>query len=239
MRSAPGWLAPGRRIYAVGDVHGCAARLDQLHAEIAADLADRPVPQPQLIHLGDMIDRGPDSAGVIARLATGSPLPGVPMVVLRGNHEQMMLDAMGGDPAAVDHWRGNGGDAALQSWGVKRPKKNPDWPLELPPQDYAFLRALPLTHIEDGYLFVHAGVRPGITLARQSAEDLLWIRRPFLHSTGPLLPEAPRLAAVHGHTPEPAPSVTDNRIGVDTGAVRGGRLTCAVLEGDQVSFIAV
>jgi serine/threonine protein phosphatase 1 len=238
MQPAPGWVAPGRRIYAVGDVHGCAARLDTLHAHISEDLAGRPVAEALLVHLGDFIDRGPDSAGVIGRLAAGSPLPGVPMVALRGNHEQMMLDAMTGDPDALDHWRDNGGDAALRSWGIKRPKKGRQWPSDLPAQDAAFLKALRLTHLVDGYLFVHAGVRPGTPLAAQTTEDLLWIRWPFLNSRGPLLPDAPEIAAVHGHTPQPAPSVTDNRIGVDTGAVRGGALTCAVLEGRTVGFLA-
>jgi serine/threonine protein phosphatase 1 len=239
MQSAPGWLAPGRRIYAVGDVHGCADRLDALHGLIAADLAAHPVAETLLVHLGDFIDRGPDSAGVIARLARGSPLPGVPMVALRGNHEQMMLDAITGDRDAIAHWRSNGGNAALQSWGIKAAKKDRNWASDLPAQDYAFLRSLGLFHRVDGYLFVHAGVRPGFKLAAQTEEDLLWIRKPFLESRGPLLPDAPGVAAVHGHTPEDAPVVTDNRIGVDTGAVRGGLLTCAVLEGAWVRFLSV
>jgi serine/threonine protein phosphatase 1 len=239
MQSAPGWIAPGRRIYAVGDVHGCADRLDTLHGLIMADLAERPVAEPVLIHLGDFIDRGPDSAGVIARLASGSPLPGVAMVALRGNHEQMMLDAISGDRDAIAHWRSNGGGPALRSWGIKAAKKDRDWAAELPPLDYAFLRSLRLTHCVDGYVFVHAGVRPGVEMAAQTAEDLLWIRKPFLESRGRLLPDAPGLAVVHGHTPEEAPVVTDNRIGVDTGAVRGGRLTCAVLEAAWVRFLSV
>ena len=239
MQSAPGWIAPGRRIYAVGDVHGCADRLDALHGLIMADLAEHAIGAALLVHLGDFIDRGPDTAGVIARLASGSPLPGVPMVALRGNHEQMMLDAITGERGAITHWRANGGDASLESWGLKAAKRDRDWASELPPQDYAFLRSLRLTHSVDGYVFVHAGVRPGIPLAAQNPEDLLWIRKPFLESHGPLLPDAPSLAFVHGHTPEDAPVVTDNRIGVDTGAVRGGRLTCAVLEGTWVRFLSV
>jgi serine/threonine protein phosphatase 1 len=239
MQPAPGWVAPGRRIYAVGDVHGCAERLEALHALILADLAAHPAVETLLVHLGDFIDRGPDSAGVIAQLASGPPLPGVPMVALRGNHEQMMLDAITGDRGAIAHWRGNGGNAALESWQIKAAKKDRNWASDLPPLDYAFLRSLRLTHCVDGYVFVHAGVRPGVPLAAQNAEDLLWIRKPFLESRGPLLPDAPGLAVVHGHTPEEAPVVTDNRIGVDTGAVRGGRLTCAVLEGVWVRFVSV
>lgn len=239
MRPAPGWLAPGRRVYAVGDVHGCATRLDALHALIAADLDLRPIATPLLVHLGDFIDRGPDSAAVVHRLAFGTPVPGLPMVALRGNHEQMMLDSMSGDPDIIDHWRNNGGELALQSWGIRRAKKDPDWPAGLPLPHYAFLRGLGTTHAVDGYLFVHAGVRPGIALTEQREDDLLWIRRPFLISSGPLLPDAPRTAIVHGHTPEPSPVVTSNRVGVDTGAVRGGALTCAVLEGNEVGFLAV
>jgi len=239
MQSAPGWVSPGRRVYAVGDVHGCADRLDALHGLIMADLAEYATGAALLVHLGDFIDRGPDSAGVIARLASGSPLPGVPMVALRGNHEQMMLDAITGERGAITHWRSNGGDASLESWGLKAAKKDRNWASDLPPQDYAFLRSLRLIHAVDGYVFVHAGVRPGVPLAAQTPEDLLWIRKPFLESRGPLLPDAPGLAFVHGHTPEDAPVITDNRIGVDTGAVRGGRLTCAVLEGAWVRFLSV
>jgi serine/threonine protein phosphatase 1 len=239
MRPAPGWLAAGVRVYAIGDVHGCAGRLDALHALIAADLVRRPAERPLLIHLGDAIDRGQDSAGVVGRLASPSPLPGVPMVTLRGNHEQMMLDALTGDAQDLMAWRDNGGDAALRSWGVKRPWKGRNWQADLPSQDVAFLRTLPLTHVVDGYLFVHAGVRPGVPLASQAPNDLLWIRRKFLDWSGVLLPEAPDTGVVHGHTPEPNPVVTSTRIGVDTGAVKGGALTCAVLEGTDVAFLAV
>ena len=236
---APGWLAAGRRIYAVGDVHGCADRLQRLHAIIAADLDARPIGWARLIHLGDFLDRGPDSARAVAMLAAGAPTPQLEMVVLRGNHEQMMLDAMAGEPGALEAWRANGGDAALRSWSIKRPKHDREWATKLPLPDTDFLGATRVTHAVDGYLFVHAGVRPGVALADQVPDDLLWIRRPFLDSTGPLLPDAPGVAVVHGHTPEAMPIVTGNRIGVDTGAVRGGALTCAVLEAGEVAFLSV
>ena len=238
MVMAPGWLAAGRRIYAVGDVHGCDARLGALHAVIAADLQRRPVPLPLLVHLGDFIDRGPDSAGVVARLAAGPPVPGLPTINLRGNHEAMMLAAMAGDPGAMADWRSNGGDQALRSWRIKA-KKAGNWVGELPSQHRAFLQGLGLIHVVDGYVFVHAGVCPGVALADQVPEDLLWIRRSFLLWPGPLFPDGPQYAVVHGHTPDPEPTVTANRIGVDTGAVRGGALTCAVLEGTEVGFLAV
>ena len=117
-QAAPGWLAPGCRIYAIGDVHGCSTRLAGLHRIIAADLASKPVPQPMLIHIGDYIDRGLDSATVVAMLAGGPVLPGVPTVNLRGNHEQMMLDALTGDPDAIAHWLDNNAQSTLRSWGT-------------------------------------------------------------------------------------------------------------------------
>ncbi len=93
---APGALPAGERVYAIGDVHGCAARLVALHGLIAADLAARPVAAPWLVHLGDYVDRGPDSAGVLALLAAGDPIPGVPSVNLLGNHDETMMQALQG-----------------------------------------------------------------------------------------------------------------------------------------------
>lgn len=235
---APGWLAPGRRVYAVGDVHGCADRLFDLHSLIARHLAEHPCPEPLLLHLGDFVDRGPDSAAVIARLSLGSPLREVPMVNLMGNHEWMMLRALAlNDAQDAKDWLDNGGDAALESWGVRPNTPRQEWPALLPVDHLAFLRDLKPYHLLDGYLFVHAGVRPEVPLAEQHWHDLLWIRWNFLDWEGPLLPEAPTIVAVHGHTPTAAPELRANRIGLDTGAVRGGKLTCGVLEGDQVSFL--
>ena len=234
---APGWLAPGKRVYAIGDVHGCAGRLAGLHRIIAADLASSPAVAPMLIHLGDYIDRGPDSAGVVGILTGGAVLPGVPTVNLRGNHEQMMLDALTGDPGAIRHWLDNNADRTLQSWGTSSSRPLAEWRAALTARDRAFLTGLPLHHQVDGYLFVHAGIRPVVPLSEQDEEDLLWIREKFLLWKGPYLPGQPSLAVVHGHTPEPTPTVTRHRIGIDTGAVQGGALTCAVLEDRTVRFL--
>jgi serine/threonine protein phosphatase 1 len=237
---APSTLAPGRRVYAIGDVHGCADQLFELHGLIARHLADHPCPEPLLVHLGDYIDRGPASAEIIARLSLGSPVRGLPMLNLMGNHEWMMLRAFAlSDEEDVRHWLINGGDASLKSWGIPRKAPPARWGDLVPKDDLAFLRDLKPYCLVDGYVFVHAGLLPGIPLAEQRWHDLLWIREGFLDWDGPLLPEAPGVAAVHGHTPSPEPEVCANRIGVDTGAVRGGKLTCAVLEGDQVGFLAV
>ena len=168
LQPAPAALPPGRRVYAIGDIHGCADRLWALHQAIAADLAARPVASPLLLHLGDYVDRGPDSAAVVARLAAGDPLPGVPTVNLMGNHERTILDALAGQGAATTDWMIAGGREALASWGGDPDAARATWPRHVPAAQMAFLRGLALRHREGGYLFVHAGVRPGVPLDRQS-----------------------------------------------------------------------
>jgi serine/threonine protein phosphatase 1 len=230
---APASVPPGQRVYAVGDVHGCLDQLQALHSLIAEDLAARPAAEAVLVHLGDYVDRGPDSAGVVALLAEGSPLANVPTVNLMGNHEHMMLAALAtGEADATDLWLANGGADSLLSWGVPRSAQPKEWASYLPKPHLVFLRDLALRHEVGGYLFVHAGIRPGIPLERQSRHDLMWIREPFLSFQEPFGP-----VVVHGHTPRQEPTVRPNRIGIDTGAVMGGVLTCAVLEDDRVGFL--
>lgn len=242
-RPAPARLAPGRRIYAVGDVHGCADRLLALHAAIGRDLADRPVADATLLHVGDYIDRGPDSARVVETLIRGPALPaGVRVVNLMGNHEWMMLAAVAlGDADDVAVWLENGGGETLRSWGVNKDAPVAHWPDAVPRDHLLAIRDLAFHHVQDGYLFVHAGVRPEVPLDRQTRHDLLWTREPFLSwdvaEDGPLLPDS-ALVVVHGHTPQAGPTVSAHRIGIDTGAVRGGALTCAVLEEDRVGFMS-
>ncbi len=233
--AAPAALPAGQRIYAVGDVHGCAAQLRAIHRAIATDLAARPTPAPLLLHIGDYIDRGPDSAAVIDMLLARPVAPGLPVVNLTGNHEDMLLQALAAPDRQepTEHWLFNGGFATLASWGVD-PRGGPAaWRSAIPPDHLGFLRGLAMRHEAGGYLFVHAGVRPGVPLGRQSAQDLLWIREPFLSWPGDF-----GAVVVHGHTPARAPAVRPNRIGIDTGAVMGGSLTCAVFEGDRVGFIS-
>ena len=230
---APASLPAGQRVYAIGDVHGCLDRLEVLHEMITEDLAARPTEAALLVHLGDYVDRGPDSAGVIARLANGAVPAHLPTVNLMGNHEHMMLAAVAtGETEATELWLANGGADSLLSWGVPRSAQPKEWPAYLPKAHLLFLRDLAVQHAAGGYLFVHAGIRPGIPLERQSRHDLLWIREPFLsfrEQFGPVV--------VHGHTPRQEPVVRPNRIGIDTGAVMGGVLTCAVLEEDRLGFI--
>jgi serine/threonine protein phosphatase 1 len=231
-QEAPASLPGGRRIYAIGDIHGLADRLFALHQVIADDLAARPVEAPLLLHIGDYIDRGAESAAVIARLAEGPPLAGVPTVNLLGNHEQTMIDALSGDRAAGTDWLYQGGRPALESWGVDPDSPRETWPAGVPAAHLAFVRGLTLSHQEGGYLFVHAGIRPGVALDAQSKEDLLRIRQPFLFTDADL-----GAVIVHGHTPVKAPVVRHNRIGIDTGAVFDGPLTCAVLEDRRIGFL--
>jgi serine/threonine protein phosphatase 1 len=229
---APGHLPDGQRVYAIGDIHGCADRLWALHAAIAADLAARPVPSPLLLHVGDYVDRGPDSAGVVRRLAAGDPIAGVRTVNLMGNHERTMIDALDGAGASATDWMISGGREALASWGGDPDAPRDTWRGHVPESDMAFLAGLALSHRLGGYLFVHAGIRPGVPLGFQTDQDLLTIRNSFLYSEQDF-----GVVVVHGHTPRMAPEIRFNRIGIDTGAVFNGKLTCAVLEGNKVGFL--
>lgn len=231
---APGFLPPDRRVYAIGDIHGCRDKLTTLHGLIAADFAARPVKSAVLVHLGDYIDQGPDSAGVVALLAAGPPVPRVRVVNLLGDHERMLIDALDGDRAAATDWLWSGGKEALASWGLDPDLPRETWQAALPAAHVAWLRGLALTHREGRYLFVHAGIRPGIPLAEQSRDDLTTMRQPFLSTEQEL-----GVVVVHGHSSGPSVSIAANRIGLDTGAGIGGKLTCAVLEDDLVGLLAV
>lgn len=231
-------LAAPDRIYAVGDVHGQAEKLHHLHAAIADDLAAHAAERPLLIHLGDYIDRGPDSSACLAMLAAGRAIADVPTVNLMGNHERMLLDTLA-QPARAGLWLQNGGAATLESWGIAADESPDRWQALIPAEQLQFLNGLALTHLAGRFVFVHAGVRPGIRLAMQTPHDLLWIRESFLDWDGTMLPDAPDRIIVHGHTPVAEPEVRPNRIGIDTNAARGGRLTCAVLSADSVYFLQV
>ena len=237
----PGRYLPpeGSALYAVGDIHGRSDLLDRLHDAILRDAMGRRAERRVAVYLGDYIDRGPDSAGVVARLAgDDTPLGGAGFErhFLRGNHDQFLLDFLDEDNGALGNWLSNGGQAALTSWGVGPRERAADLRADLfralPSAHLAFLRALRFHHREGDILFVHAGLRPGVPFADQSREDMLWIREEFLESErdfGGLV--------VHGHSITPEPAIRKNRIGVDTGAWRSGRLTAAVFEGDRLAFL--
>lgn len=231
---APGRMPSGRRAYVIGDIHGCRDKLVTLHGLVAADLAARPTGSAVLVHLGDYIDQGPDSAGVVALLAAGAPTAGLRIVNLLGDHERMLLDALSGDRAAATDWLWAGGREALASWGLPGTLPREDWKAALPASHVRWLQSLALQHQEGDYLFVHAGIRPGVPLADQSRDDLVTIRQPFLSTE-----QNHGLIVVHGHASAPSVQIAANRIGLDTGAGIGGKLTCAVLEDDLMALLAV
>jgi diadenosine tetraphosphatase ApaH/serine/threonine PP2A family protein phosphatase len=229
---SPGRLPRGRRIYAIGDIHGCLPQLRQLHAAIAEDMVRRPPVSALLLHLGDYIDFGPDSAGVVGLLADRAPVAGLRTINLMGDHERTALQALSGEGAAATDWLHVGGDAALHSWGIAADTPRRQWRSHLPAEHLAFLEGLATDHREGDYVFVHAGIRPGIPLDAQTEDDLLGIRQSFLASE-----QSFGAIIVHGHSASPSPTIRANRIGLDTGAGHGGKLTCAVFEEDGVAFI--
>jgi serine/threonine protein phosphatase 1 len=236
----PSWAQPaaGTRVYAVGDIHGRLDLLDALHRRILGD-SEQGAPQRQVIvYLGDYVDRGPESREVIDRLL-GQPLAGFEVVHLKGNHEDLMLEFLEKGTRG-ELWIRNGADRTLESYGIEVPmwlqpdldKMHMEFAERLPAAHLRFLHDLQLMHREGDYLFAHAGVRPGVALDQQVEEDVVWIRDLFLNSDADF-----GARVVHGHTIVPEPVLKRNRIGIDTGAFRTNRLTCAVLEADTVRLL--
>jgi calcineurin-like phosphoesterase family protein len=236
----PSAAPAGSRLYAVGDIHGRADLLEALLEQIGADAAHHPNAAKRLIYLGDYVDRGPASSAVIDMVIHDHPL-GFEVVPLMGNHEEMMLRFL--EEIAVGRtWMMNGGDATLSSYGVEPPgmfagtapfrHAQQQFAERLPAGHKTFLETLAVSHTEGDYLFVHAGMRPGVALDKQRTEDLLWIRDEFLdsdHDFGKVV--------VHGHSISLDPEFRPNRIGIDTGAYRSNRLTCLVLDGTERSLL--
>ena len=180
-----------------------------------------------VVFLGDVINRGPDSAGVVARLLEGPSRAGDRWITLRGNHEQALLDGLE-DAAAWPRFLGKSGGATLRSYGLKETASPAQARETIPASHLAFLRATPMTYRRGAYVLVHAGVRPGRPLEAQDPETLMNIRRPFFEGAARL-----PFTVVHGHSPSAgAPVVAPGRIGLDTGAVVTGVLTAAALEAD-------
>ena len=240
---APGRVPDGTRVYAVPDIHGRADLLEGLLDAIDVDLAraDESLDRAVAVFLGDYIDRGPRSRRVLDILTNGMP-KGLETVFLKGNHEDFLLSFLDGK-AEVAGWLCNGGFQTLASYGVPAPDSaflvgEAENHLRaalldaLPERHMLFLRDLNLMHREGGYLFVHAGIRPGVDPDHQAADDLLWIRGPFLTSDADF-----GAVVVHGHTITPRPLMLTNRIALDTGAVETGRLTCGVFEADRLRFL--
>lgn len=227
--------ARGYRAYVIGDIHGRLDLLDQLLADINRELAERPAHKALLVFLGDLIDRGPNSAQVIDRLRAYCA-DNVRTVFLLGNHEEVLLRILDGDTSLIKNWLQYGGMQCLKSYGVD-PELLGSYTeeqalavirLAIPKEHHEFLKSFIDTCRFGDYLFVHAGIRPGIPIERQLQNDLRWIRDPFL------LDESDHgCVVVHGHTISAAVEERRNRIGIDTGAYRTGVLTALVLEGTR------
>ncbi|MBA3527599.1 MAG: serine/threonine protein phosphatase [Pseudomonadota bacterium] len=229
----------GHRAYVVGDVHGRLDLLSVLLDRIEDDVRKRKKMQTTIVFLGDLIDRGPDSAGVVELLRTYRP-PFAGTMVLMGNHEEVMLRVLEGDGSLFARWMEFGGGECVRSYGL-----DPAELKKLPPDDAIAVlkREVPQNHVEflasfadsvsfGSYLFVHAGIRPGTSFADQSQTDLRWIREPFLadeRDHGHIV--------VHGHTICEQVEELPNRIALDTGAYRTGVLTALGLEGTERWFL--
>ncbi len=208
---------PEAKIIAVGDIHGCLVKLEVLLSRLPIDWT-----RDRLVFLGDYIDRGPDSSRVIDLVLELKKNYGERVVCLKGNHEDMFLRYLHGEPDSI--WLAVGGNATLKSY----PEKD-GMPI-VPDEHMEFLSGLRLYLETPKYIFVHAGLRPGIPLEEQNEADLLSIRYTFIQSS---YDWGKRI--IFGHTPFPVPLVEKNKIGIDTGAVYGGRLTALVLP--DVEFI--
>lgn len=230
-------LPPGQRVYAVGDIHGRLDLFESLIEAIERDDAGRARANGDVVLLGDLIDRGPDSAGVLDRARSWAQERRVEFI--KGNHEEMMVAAA----SKLDTFRSFlkfGGRETLMSYGI-----DPQFILEadaeqlqqamleaVPQGDFDFLDGFEKMIRMGDYLFVHAGIRPDTPLDHQSGQDCRWIRDPFLSHPGDF-----GAMVVHGHTITEEPDVRLNRIGIDTGAYVHGTLTAIGLEGEQRWFI--
>ena len=241
------FIGSGKRIYAIGDIHGYLEQLEQLHQLIYDDINNNPIDEVKIIYIGDYIDRGPDSKGVLDFLIERELVAAsVEHVFLLGNHEVGMIEFMRDPEGARKDWLIWGGVETSASYGVDvvferalneaLPMFSKALKAALPQSHYEFLKNLKKLHIEDDYVFVHAGIRPNIALDKQRTKDVTFIREGFLDSD--VIHEK---RVVHGHTitQEYDIEIYPNRIAIDTGIYKGGPLSCVVLENDQVRKLQV
>jgi serine/threonine protein phosphatase 1 len=229
----------GYRVYAIGDIHGRLDLLNDALSRVEADIDGRMPSQNIIVFLGDLIDRGPSSAEVVERLRTYRR-PAVQTVFLSGNHEEVLLRLLRGESQFLRDWLSFGGTECARSYGINTAalkRMDPGQAVavlrqKIPDHHRAFLQSFVDTFRIGSYLFVHAGVRPGVPLAEQTQSDLRWIRGPFLENN-----DDHGFIVVHGHTIADEIEVRGNRIGIDTGAYRSGVLTAMGLEGRERWFL--
>lgn len=231
-------------IYAIGDIHGELGLLERLLGEIACDAEAKGLSNAELIFVGDYVDRGPDSKGVIDRLM--KPIDGFVTTCLLGNHEQIFLDfTLEEDKDLAAMWMREiaGGKETLRSYGldvaaiekaIRRRRSYANFLDDIPSAHMEWISALPLSHETDRYFFVHAGIAPGIALDQQIKYDMIWIRNEFLDDI-----RDHGKVVVHGHTPARQGEMLFNRINVDTGACFWGTLTAVALSDDAPRYIQV
>jgi predicted MPP superfamily phosphohydrolase len=232
--------AKGARAYAVGDIHGRLDLLDRLLARIDRDIASRPPRNNYIVFLGDLIDRGPESAGVVERLRTWRPHHAKP-IFLAGNHEEVLLRIVGGDASVLSDWLRFGGAECAASYGidVDALRRLEDEEAQkrvgesIPRAHVEFLQSFADTFRFGDYLFVHAGIRPGIAVEDQARPDLRWIREPFLSDA-----KEHGVVVVHGHTIVQEVEERPNRIAIDTGAYQSGVLTALAIEDGERWLLA-
>jgi serine/threonine protein phosphatase 1 len=230
-------VPPGQRVYAVGDIHGRLDLFEALIAAIEADDAASPPAETTVILLGDLVDRGPDSAGVVARARAWQRERAVR--ILMGNHEEMFLASFE-KAETLKHFLRFGGKETVLSYGLDRrayvkasiEEVQAMMHRAVPAEDRAFLESFEDTIAIGDYLFVHAGIAPGVAIEEQRQHDLRWIREPFLSHSEPH-----GAVIVHGHTIRSEPDDRGNRIGIDTGAYNLGRLTALVLAGTERRYL--
>lgn len=236
-RKAPARVPDGVVLYAIGDTHGRADLLAPLLDAVLAETTQRVI----VVGLGDYVDRGPDSRGVVELMLRAAGHASITLRSLRGNHDQALIDFLV-DAEAGPAWFRHGGADTLASYGVPPPADLDDmrawrdtreaFAAALPDAHRRFFEELSLSYVCGDYLFVHAGVRPGVALSDQTARDMMWIREPFLTGARPL-----DKVVVHGHTPGPRVHSDHRRIGLDTGAHASGVLSACRLEGGGRCFL--
>ncbi|MEM9571897.1 MAG: metallophosphoesterase family protein [Pseudomonadota bacterium] len=231
---------PDQRVYAVGDIHGCLTETKELLQKIKTDDDYRSPAETFLVFLGDLVDRGPDSRGVIEFLKS-PPFDFAKPLFVMGNHEEMMVRGLMGEAELLPDWLEYGGYACAESYGVPRSQLIGQEPAAMQhilrsaiPKSHVIFLSSFLESVQFGdFLFTHAGIQPGVPIEQQNARELRWIRKPFLDFKGDH-----GVIVVHGHTITDEVELRSNRIGLDTGAYKTGVLSAVCVDETEIAFLS-